>query len=51
MSDLFLLGLLNRADVNLELPSAIFLGLLEGVFIVKEHKADLSRKVGPRDEG
>lgn len=51
MSDFILLGLLNRVEVNLELPSAIFLGSSEGVFIIIEQKVALLRKVGPRDEG
>lgn len=50
MSD-FLLELLNRVAVNLELPSAIFLCCSEEVFIVIEPKAALSRKAGLRDEG
>lgn len=38
VTDFFLLGLLNRVDVNLELPSSIFLLCSSGVI---EHKAAL----------
>lgn len=47
MNNFFPLGLLNRVIVNLELPSAMFLGYWWGVFIIIEHKAVLSRKVRP----
>lgn len=51
MNKLFPLGLLNRMIVNLELSSAMFLGYGLLVFIVIEHKAVLSRKARPTNEG